>query len=393
MNKKYFSSLLASFIILFASVYVFADGVNRTYKSVALFPTFFEAKIMHTAVNSVSPIDAILNIKTQVNFGNYISATAQMLYYFDDDSSSVSTVDKGSISHKADFYMATPKIQSSYDKINYQIKITLKKKDDTADYYSYWPSTGTYYQAQVVSSTTTHPATITNSTTSHITASSGGMLEYESGNQEFENSKLTIPAGALSGDTDITITQAQPETSADGQEMVSLYNVEAGTAGTEINSGYSLAANFYYGIETEATKFELMYRETPTSAWEKVTISETDNVNKIIKANITKFGEYAVFVSRNLSDGDYRPAKRVRVKTRIANGTYEGFRFKYLKEGDTVKIYNVNGKKIREITAGDANGFVWDGRKDNGDWAESGTYIYQIKVDGKLVSGTIAFVW
>ena len=392
MNRKYFSLLLTGFILLLGSSYVFAD-VDKTYTSYAIFPTFIEAKIIHTAVNSVSPIDSVLNIKTQVNFGNYIAATAQMLYYFDEDTSSVFTVDKGSISHKANFYMATPKIQGSYDKINYQIKITLKKNGEDTNYYSYWPSTGTYYTEQIVSSTTTHPAIITNSTTTHIVASDEGSVKYESGNQQFESTKLIVPANALTGDTDITITQSEPETTTGTQEMIALYNVEAGTPGTEVVSGSSIAASFYYGAETSETKFDLMYRESPTSAWEKVTVSGIDTANKIVNANITKFGEYAVFVSSNLNDGDYRPTKRVRVKSRIANGTYEGFRFKYLSEGDVVKIYNLNGKKIREITAGNGNGFVWDGRKDNGDWAESGTYIYQIKVKGKIVSGTIAFVW
>ena len=36
----------------------------------------------------------------------------------------------------------------------------------------------------------------------------------------------------------------------------------------------------------------------------------------------------------------------------------------------------------------------WDGKKDDGNWADSGTYIYQLKIQGKdkLISGTIAFV-
>jgi flagellar hook assembly protein FlgD len=63
-------------------------------------------------------------------------------------------------------------------------------------------------------------------------------------------------------------------------------------------------------------------------------------------------------------------------------------------DGDVVKIFNVNGKKIREITSGDSSGFKWDGKKDDGSYAVSGAYIYQIKVASKssLISGTIAFV-
>ncbi len=97
------------------------------------------------------------------------------------------------------------------------------------------------------------------------------------------------------------------------------------------------------------------------------------------------------------SDNDYRPAKRVRVKSRISS--YGGFKFNNLVDGDVVKIYSINGKKIAELTTGESSeGFEWKGRRgtnNSGDWAESGTYIYQIKLkeQGKIISGTIAFVW
>ena len=65
-----------------------------------------------------------------------------------------------------------------------------------------------------------------------------------------------------------------------------------------------------------------------------------------------------------------------------------------MTQGDSVKIYNVNGKKVREITSGTDEGFNWDGKDDNGRYVESGTYIYQIKVKdrSKVISGTVAFV-
>jgi hypothetical protein len=51
-------------------------------------------------------------------------------------------------------------------------------------------------------------------------------------------------------------------------------------------------------------------------------------------------------------------------------------------EGSTVKIFNTNGKKVKESSV--AN-FVWDGRG-----VPSGTYIYQVKIKGDITSGTVA---
>ena len=179
MNKiKFFQLLLITFF-MFISPLIYADSVFE-FGAEVVFPSFWEATINHTPVNSVSSVNRILNVKSSVDFGGYISATAQLLYYFDTDETSVNTVNKGSILHKSKFYMATPKFQSSYDAINYQIKITLKKNGDDTEYYSYWPSSDTF-----------HSATITNSTATHIIASDGGNVKYESGNQEFESTKLT----------------------------------------------------------------------------------------------------------------------------------------------------------------------------------------------------------
>ena len=96
------------------------------------------------------------------------------------------------------------------------------------------------------------------------------------------------------------------------------------------------------------------------------------------------------------STDDYRPAKRVRVKSRI--GTNGGFMFKNLVDGDVVKIYTVNGQKIAELNAGETSeGFEWKGRKgtnNSGDWAKSGIYVYQIKLkQGKIISGTIVLAY
>ncbi len=53
-----------------------------------------------------------------------------------------------------------------------------------------------------------------------------------------------------------------------------------------------------------------------------------------------------------------------------------------------IKIFTVRGRLIRTIS----DVPEWDGRKENGDWAEGGLYLYQIEAEGKHVSGTVVLI-
>jgi flagellar hook assembly protein FlgD len=68
-------------------------------------------------------------------------------------------------------------------------------------------------------------------------------------------------------------------------------------------------------------------------------------------------------------------------------------RFNNLKDGDSVAIYNLKGKLIKKLVPKSMEAFVeWDGTSDKGGYVESGSYIYQVKADGKIISGSLAFV-
>jgi hypothetical protein len=419
INKKIFLSLLISFMFLPVYLYAFEKNIlsgtensedkRAVVTSIVSFG-FIDPNIEHIPVSSVSAADGILNIKSSVNFGSYVSAKAQMKYYFNDNPSSTVTVDKGDISNNTDFYMAAAKFKdSSYEKINYQIKIKLKKKDDETDYFLYWPqqltaSSDTFHTAQILTET----ATIVEDTNKETIA------EFQSGNQEYGNTKVIIPANGLNKSAKIIIrcitiasnpnlspvarvgTVSKVASSRD--EMVALYEVFADNDAEILKA---ISATFYYGAETSAKSFVLKYRKDENSDWKKVEVSNVDTQRRTISSNtIKEFGQYGIFINNNLSDNSYRPEKRTRLKARIASGVYDGFEFKYLEEGDIVKIYSINGKKVAELTSASSNseGFVWKGKKgtdNNGDWAESGTYVYQIKLKGKgkIISGTIAFIW
>jgi hypothetical protein len=140
----------------------------------------------------------------------------------------------------------------------------------------------------------------------------------------------------------------------------------------------------YYGdLPPNINNIEVRWLDGTT--WQKVNFTNDTNMRTVtvnLALTNTKLGYYAIFEKSNLTDNDYRPEYRV-----FKFG--EKIVFRNLQAGDTVTILDINARQVRKLTAPP---FEWDGKKDNGSYAESGSYIYQIKVDGKIISGTVVFV-
>lgn len=162
----------------------------------------------------------------------------------------------------------------------------------------------------------------------------------------------------------------------------------------------------------KAKKLVMQYNLDPNAntgvaedGWLEIDSSQAERFLKLVEDEegntLLQYPEFAnawgrIIAVIEIPSESYRPSKRVRVKSRVSS--YGGFKFGNLKEGDVVKIYNVNGKKVAELNAGTADGFEWLGREgtnNSGDWVKSGIYIYQIKLKdkSKIISGTVSFVW
>ena len=395
MLKKISITILSLIVLFGVYVCTFAAPINIVKSAFAKFPKVI-AKIVHDEIVAVSAIDRLLNAKISVDFTGYESATAKLVYYLNGDQSTKQEepVNEGKkINNKQDFYIELPQFSDTDTSVSYQIKIALK--DNTGNtFYTYWPSGA--------SSDTFNTSQIT-SVASKTIGAAGGTVELDSGNQEIGNSAITVQPGTFTSDIQVIIEEFDPNDdmflsiakSKSVQERVRAYSIT--TVPTIETFSLPLSVQLSNDTKIVAKKFDLKYRKDNSTPWnksEKIKIDRIDTVQKLLFATVTKTGQYMIFAASNLTDNDYRPENRVRVKSRIS--TYGGFKFNNLQEGDVVKIYTVNGKKIAELTAGDSEGFEWRGRKgtnNSGDWAESGTYVYQIKVNGKVISGTIAFVW
>ena len=394
-------SFLIVFIFVVTVLFVgvcFAQSQSPTpekpvkIQSVADFSKMYPS-VLHTKIDTVLA-NGILNAKVFTYFG--IASYGDLTLEYKLDDGEVVKVEEKDIKNKKDSYIGTPKgaIKKDNEHIYYRIKGVFKipGQDDCIVYVPSGASSTTFVTANIV-----------NKIEEDIDGSSGGTIAVFAGDQSKGDNGtvfVNVPRDAYSG-THKVIVDFLDESSIDQGSVSSktrenvLSNVAVDVDGiSEINDSIQIK-NLPLQNETKANKFFMQYQEG--TDWKKISNSKlsVDKTNQLYSFSVAKLGHYRVLESIVLSNSSYRPSNRIVVKAKVGN-SYPGFEFKYLQEGDKINIFNLKGRKIRKITAdGSSDVTVWDGTRDNGDWAESGTYIYQIKLkdSGEVISGTIAFVW
>jgi len=357
----------------------------KQYTAEIVFSTY---TVRTTAVTVVhSPLNRVSNnMRLLVAVGTVqLSGTSLQLaasngiviqYYTNDDttvrtaSATVTSVlSSGGIFN---FYTDGVTIPTSSSKVFYRIMATAE--DGAVGYY---PADGGYIAAG-----------LDQTRGINISAANGGTLTLQSGNQLRGDTTLSFAAGALPVDTYFSITEmyvgeaAIPPSSP--ETPIITYNFAPDI--TISNTALYPTITLYYGdMPPDITKIEVRWWNPLTAKWQKVNSTNDTNLRTAtvtLALTGTKLGYYAIFPLSNLTDNDYRPTNKSFMYP-------NGIQFNNLSVGDSVSIYNLNGKLVRKLTAPP---FVWDGRYDNGTLAESGTYIYQINVNGKIISGQIAYV-
>jgi len=109
--------------------------------------------------------------------------------------------------------------------------------------------------------------------------------------------------------------------------------------------------------------------------------------NIVTAKNVMHLSKFALFPIRfGLSADAYRPARKI-ITPAFKDGINDQVEFENLDGKQfTIRIYDITGKRIKILR----NNPVWDGTDDDGDIVESGVYIYQLKVEDKVISGVIA---
>lgn len=399
MNKNFRLLLLSIVFMVATAVFVFA--ATEIIEFVA--NVNFKAPVLtHTPITNVSSISKELKAGVIVDFGmfSYADAKAELIYSLDNSANTTVTY-SGTIKNNEQFFISAN--VGDHSNVKYQIKVSFENSGKTV-----------YEVCSPEDSTSFHTATISNSASGTINETGGGNIVYDNGNQETGNSGVNFQPGTFEPGTEIIIEEldfggASPVSGfrsiSKSPAMSSAYGKFGdspingiGVSTKDGKKTWSPAAEGYIDLKgATGTKFIVVWREDASAninTWEVINVKRVEGGS--VYFDVSKAGQYLVFFGNDLATKTHRPIRRTIVKGRIGQN-YPGFEFPNLKEGDVLKIFNVNGKKIREISSGSNmdDNFVWDGRNDSGDWAKSGIYVYQIKVKetGKLISGTIVFVY
>lgn len=224
----------------------------------------------------------------------------------------------------------------------------------------------------------------------------GGLLTFPDGNADDGETSIYIPEGALTSSKDITITEIDPleATLPPGNhpaltdKPVSVYRFEpSGLVFNKLISMKLLYKDFdnngmIDGTNTSEKSMRVMWWDG--YEWRPFN-TKVDPVKNTAETRTKHFSYYAVFPANPLTDDDYRAKEKIitpaSVDTRNDYAT-----FGMLGPDDIVNIYDVNGNRIRQINGDEIS---WDGKDDDGDIVPSGIYVYQMRISGKIISGTI----
>lgn len=225
----------------------------------------------------------------------------------------------------------------------------------------------------------------------------GGSLILPNGNPEDGMTKLEIPVGALDGAVPITISELSP---ADGMvpngkpPCASLRPLAVYSFGPEklVFKKFVTMKLLFQDIDHDGVVDGTNYKTDSLKIfwwdgfdWRMIGGTNDPRLNTINYGKIKHFSMYAIFPANSMTDNDYRPKERI-ITPATADNKNDIATFDGLVDGDIVNIYDVTGRRIRQLE----DDFSWDGKDEGGELVESGIYIYQIKLSdsGKIISGT-----
>ncbi|MCS7151209.1 MAG: gliding motility-associated C-terminal domain-containing protein [Endomicrobia bacterium] len=194
--------------------------------------------------------------------------------------------------------------------------------------------------------------------------------------------KLEIPQGALVEEKEIRIVEKQKNMipKLDGETAVCAY--EFSPKGLVFRKPAKLIFNYRYETVNE-DKLCIYYWDG--YEWRYIG-GKVDKQSKTVSTYISHFSIYALIPV--IYTPTYKPKEKI-ITPATKDGINDVATFDGLSGKDVnINIFDITGRRVKTISVLE-KGNIWDGTDEYGNIVESGVYVYQFELDGKIYSGSI----
>jgi flagellar hook assembly protein FlgD len=235
----------------------------------------------------------------------------------------------------------------------------------------------------------------------------GGSVVLPDGNPDDGECKVEVVKGMLSNNVKIKMSQLSRSSVVSHQQRslvynqlkpVMVYKVESDPSLVEVKGGIVLKL-LYLDVDNDGkedisgvdeTKLRVWWLDEKSNEWRYVG-GEVDRVRNVISVKVNHLSVYGIYPTVGVDGDMFRPKEKIIMVSKSVGGTTSGGSVKgaifsgIQNAGVVVRIYDVKGRKVRELVGTD----IWDAKDDNGNEVDSGLYIYQYEFEGKKYQGTI----
>ncbi|MFH1282354.1 MAG: gliding motility-associated C-terminal domain-containing protein [bacterium] len=237
-------------------------------------------------------------------------------------------------------------------------------------------------------------------------SSSGGTLIFPDGSTKDGEITFIIPEGAVDGNVEIMVEMLDPTSLHKGPSFAkSEYPIMAyrlSPKGLKFKKPITVSLLYFDGDQPLAQKhpvepvayneeqYGVLLLNESKNEWQllernEITVDKENNLVTFQTDHFSIFGVFPLGDITTLTSVSYKPTQKI--ITPNGDGYNDFLLFNNLEgKGVEIKIFNIAGKKIRSINH---EPYQWDGKDDDGNFAEIGVYIYQFKVEGKRINGMI----
>ncbi len=234
-----------------------------------------------------------------------------------------------------------------------------------------------------------HSVTVSRAVVAPPLGASGGSVTVADGDPSDGETGLVIPAGALTGDVQISVRTLPRETQPLFNSMTPAAAYEFGPDGLKFARPIAMTLLYFDknqdGIVdgTGMSEADLKFFWFDGFSWRNLggTVNASANT---VTAQVAHFSSFGLFPAGAPTASDVRPPERI--ITPNGDGINDFAQFGISGKFE-IKILDVRGRPVRKME----NIALWDGRKDNGEPVESGVYVYQVSTQdlSEKVTGTI----